>query len=332
MNRRIPLAVTAAAAAVLLSAPQAPAETAHAVVARQTHAAPTVTHVRTVAAFDFAAGEAPENLTVNPGGSLTLSMLGSPAGRQPELMRLAPSGHRPVLATGQQGDTITGNTRGGNGTIYYNVASADADRAGVWKLPVGGSPRRIAALPTDALPNGLALAPSGRTLYVADSHKGTVWSVPVSGGAAKAWLTDPALEPTQAVPLGANGLRYHDGAVWVSNLSKSTLLRIPVTATGGPGTIHVVADDLTGVDDFSFLSEHCDVVFAALNGPNEIDEVAPDGTTTTVLTASDGLASPTATAVRGNRLYITDAGLNEPHDAKLQSAVISLGAPGGPRA
>ncbi|MER5805770.1 hypothetical protein [Streptomyces mirabilis] len=83
------------------------------------------------------------------------------------------------------------------------------------QLPPGGKPRRIAALPADGLPNGLALDPTGRTLYAADSYKATVWIVPVSGGTAKAWVTDPTLAPdtSVAVPLGANGLRFHKGAV-----------------------------------------------------------------------------------------------------------------------
>ncbi|MFC5911540.1 hypothetical protein [Streptacidiphilus monticola] len=42
-----------------------------------------------------------------------------------------------------------------------------------------------------------------------------------------------------------------------------------------------------------------------------------------MLTATDGLASPTATAVRGTDLYITDAGLATPHHAQLQVARIN---------
>ena len=40
----------------------------------------------------------------------------------------------------------------------------------------------------------------------------------------------------------------------------------------------------------------------------------------------DGLASPSATAVRGDRLYITDGGVAEPHDAKLQTGRINVAA------
>ncbi|MER6159336.1 hypothetical protein ABT147_27910 [Streptomyces sp. NPDC001868] len=321
MKRSGLAAAIAAAAAVLVSAPYASAATEHASLK------PVVTDVRTLAAFDFTAGDALENITANPDNSLTVSTLGgrSAAGERPTLVRIAPSGRRTVIVAGQQGDAFSGNTRGRDGTIYYNVVSADASRAGVWKLPPGGTPRRIAALPTDGLPNGLALDPAGRTLYAADSTKGTVWAVPASGGKATAWLTAPALAlpADPSIPFGANGLRFHRGAIWVSNTAKGTLLRIPVTATGAPGRIHTVTSGLTGVDDFNFLSDHSDVVFAALNGLDQVAVVRPDGTTETVLTASDGLASPTSVAVRGNRLYITNAGFAEPHDAKVQRGTIN---------
>ncbi|MCX4766976.1 hypothetical protein OG562_39635 [Streptomyces sp. NBC_01275] len=327
-DRRIPLkkrfrlaAAVAATSAVLVSAPYASAAT------DQTQPKPVVTHVKTVASFDFAVGDAPENVTLNPDGSLTVSMLGGSVGRRPALVRVDVSGHREVLVAGQPGDMITGNARGHDGSVYYNVSSADAARSGVWKLPLDGSPRRIAALPAGELPNGLAIDPAGRTLYVAESFKGVVWSVPVSGGTATRWLTDASLAPAESpLPLGANGLRFHNGAVWVSNFSKGALLRVPVTATGSAGPVHVVTSGVVGIDDFNFLSGRSDVVFAALNSTDEIAVVYPNGAKKTVLTAADGLASPTATVVRGQRLYITDGGFAESRDAKLQQGKINFSA------
>ncbi|MEV6742598.1 hypothetical protein AB0N14_39375 [Streptomyces sp. NPDC051104] len=114
-------------AVVLASAPYASASAGQAPRER------VITHVETVTPFDFTAGEAPENIALNPDRSVTLSMLGAPAGKRPELVRIAPSGHRTVLAVGQRGDQITGNTRGSDGTVYYNVASDNASQAGVWK-------------------------------------------------------------------------------------------------------------------------------------------------------------------------------------------------------
>lgn len=324
MSKRFTTCVVAVAvtAATFIAVPSASASPGHAETRR------VVTRVTTVAAFDFAAGDAPENITVNPDDTVTLSMLGSVANKPPRLVKLSPSGRRITLVTGHTGDMITGNTRGSDGTVYYNVASADTSRAGVWKLPAGGSPRRLAALPTDGLPNGLALDPAGRTLYVADSLNGTVWAVPASGGRATPWLTDPALDPdpNAALQVGVNGLRFHNRAVWVTNFNKATLLKIPVTAHRTAGRIHTVTRALANVDDFNFLNERCDVVFAAQNDPaDKITVVYPNGTTKNALTTANGLASPTSTAVSRNRLYVTNAGLTAPHDAKLQRATINLG-------
>jgi hypothetical protein len=317
------VAAIPALAAVLVSAPSASAATAG------DRAQPVITHVKTAAAFDFASGDAPENITVNPDGSLTVSMLGAPAYKPPKLIRITSSGHRTTLAGGHQGDQITGNTRGSDGTVYYNVVSDDASRNGTWKLPPHGRPQRLAALPAGSLPNGLAIDPTDRTLYAADSLNGAVWAIPVSGGSARVWLTSPALapDPEASLKLGVNGLRFHKGAVWASNFNRGTLLRIPVTAHGTPGPIHTVTDNLPDADDFSFPDNRSDTVLAAQNDPaDRVSVVHPNGTTQTALTAGDGLASPTTTAVRGNRLYIADAGFATPHDAKLQRATITADA------
>src|SRR5258708_7146084 len=81
-------------------------------------------------------------------------------------------------------------------------AAGAADRAGVRRRPPGGPPARAAALPAGELPNGLALAPRARALYIADSVLGTIWSVPPTGGAPTAWTTAPELASTGF--LGAN--------------------------------------------------------------------------------------------------------------------------------
>jgi hypothetical protein len=172
-------------------------------------------------------------------------------------MRISASGERTVLVTGQVGEAISGNARGSDGTVYYALwAPGNVDRNGVYKLRADGTPQRVAALPADSGPNGLAVDAAGRTLYIADSLRGTIWSVPVSGRSATPWLTDPALAPvpTEALPIGANGLRFHNGALWISNFNKGTLLRIPVTATGTAGPIRQVAGGLPNIDDLSFLT------------------------------------------------------------------------------
>ena len=98
-----------------------------------------VTGVHTVAAFNYAAGQQTENVTVNPGGSFTVSMLGVLTGKPPELIRLSRPGHVTVLVTGKPGEFINGNARGRDGTIYYNLSSPHAIRAATGSAP---RPRR----------------------------------------------------------------------------------------------------------------------------------------------------------------------------------------------
>lgn len=135
-----------ALAAVLVSTPSASAATA------ADRSQPVITQVKTAAAFNFASGDSPENITANPDGSLTVSLLGAPANKPPKLVRITASGQRTTLVTGHQGDQITGNTRGNDGTVYYNVNSDDASRNGTWKLPHTAVPSVWPPCPPTACP------------------------------------------------------------------------------------------------------------------------------------------------------------------------------------
>jgi hypothetical protein len=288
---------------------------------------PVITDVRTVAAFDAAAGQEPESVSITRDGSLIVSMLGFLVGKPPELMRVSPSGRQTILVTGPVGDAIGGNALGRDGTIYYNVVSPDPSRSGVWRLSPHGAAQRITAMPAGQFLNGLTLDSINRTLYVADSLASTIWAIPTSGGPAKAWLVGPALAPsTSGNGIGANGIEYHNGAVWFSNTDQGTLLRVPVTASGAPGPIHLIADNLAGIDDFKLLSDRSDVAFVALNFQDKLAVVYPGGRTRTVLDASSGLDSPTNTAISGTRIYITNSGLAAPNNASLQAGKINIGA------
>lgn len=315
-------------AAALLAVPAAVAFGAPSALGAATGSGAVITNVNTVTTFDYAAGGQPENVTINPDGSLTVSLLGFLTGQPPELLHMSPTGHSTVLVTGLPGEAIGGNARGRDGTIYYNLLSQDPTRSGIWRLFPGCAPERLGALPAGQFLNGLTIDAAGRNLYAADSLTGTIWTVRTSGGPVTAWLADSALAPAVSGPghFGVNGVTYHDGAVWASNTDRQTLLRIPVAATGAPGPIKVVASDLAGIDDFKFLSDYSDVAFVALNGPDEVAAVFPDGSSKVVLTAADGLDSPTDTAIRGGTIYITDGGGNAPHDAKLQVGTINFAA------
>lgn len=200
---------------------------------------------------------------------------------------------------------VGGIARADDGTLYVTYATGTADLTGVWAVHPGGRPQRIASLPADGLPNGLALDHHTDRLYVTDSVHGVIYRLPARGGKAVVWAKGRALEPSTFA--GANGLKLHHGAVWATNLDKGTVLRIPVTRRGTAGRIQVRATGMPSIDDFAFTGR----------GDNQVDLVRPDGTHTAVLTAADGLRTPTSIAVHGNTLYVPSAAYLTDKDPNL---------------
>jgi len=306
-------AVSAAALVVAAAAALTPASASAA-------SAP-LSSARIAVHFDLTKGQTPENIALAPHGAAYVTFA---QGRQ--IAKVSPEGTTRILATLPQpadggihtpvlGFPLTvGIVRADDGTLYFLYATGTPDLTGVWRLRPGGEPQRIAALPANGLPNGLALERRTRTLYVADSVLGTVWSVPTTGGTPTAWSTAPELASTGF--LGANGLKIHNGAVWATNLDKGTVLRIPILRDGRAGSVRTNASGLPGIDDFAFTGRG-DQLLAALDGPSEVALVQPDGSHSTVLTSADGLQNPTSIALRGDTVYVLSAGWITAKDPNL---------------
>lgn len=274
---------------------------------------PTLSHPRIVAHFDFAAGQTPENIALEPDGSADLTFAFA---RQ--VANVTRHGDTRILATLPaeahpdtpiiQAAIVLGIARAHDGTLYVNYATGTS-KTGIWRIaPDGGRPVQIARLPEDGLPNGLALDERRGVLYSADSVLGTVWRVPQEGGRPVAWARGTALDPVPGGSgFGVNGLKVHHDAVWVSNTDRGTLLRIPLRPDGSAGRIETRATGLDGIDDFGFVGRRGDTLLAALNTESEVALVRPDGSHTIVLTRREGLSNPTSVAVRDRLVHVPSA-------------------------
>jgi DNA-binding beta-propeller fold protein YncE len=277
---------------------------------------------RIVANFDIGALQQPENITLEPDGSAVVTFNGA---RQ--VARVTTTGVVTILATlpaASSGTALaSGIVRTPDGTLYVNYN--DGVLSSIWRLPPdGGTPSQFAALPDIAYLNGLALDELGGALYVTDSTKGAVWKIslcPGMAGAATLWAQGTPLQRVGTAPFGANGIKVHDRAVWVSNTAQGTLMSIPINDDGTAGTITARATGLTSIDDFAFTPTG--EVVAAQNFVSQVSVVYQDGTHVTVLTSSDGLSNPTSIAVRGPMVYIASAAYFTHVDPNLMLAHIS---------
>jgi hypothetical protein len=104
--------------------------------------------------------------------------------------------------------------------------------------------------------NGIAAATAsgGRDLIlIADSSGGTIWRVDAAKKQIEPWLKDPALAPTKDAPVGADGIKIHNGWVYVN--SRGAMYRVRVGADGQPqGILTLIAPDV-GNNDFDLTRD-----------------------------------------------------------------------------
>jgi sugar lactone lactonase YvrE len=262
-----------------------------------------VTDARVLAHFNINAQQQPENITLEPGGAADVTFT-----RARQIARIGTDGSVTILATlpapATGTATASGIVRAPDGSLYVNYNAGS--RSGIWRIaPGGGTPVQVVATPGVKVLNGLALDWGQDALYATDSTAGTVWKVSLKTGTASLWAQGTALErnTVNSSGFGANGIKVHDGAVWVSNTDRGTLLRIPIGAHGTAGAVTTEAQGLTAIDDFAFTGVG-DTVVAALDYANEVSLVQPNGTHQIVLTKTDGLSNPTSIAVRGSTVYV----------------------------
>jgi len=301
-----------------------------AVVATTAAAVAATVPLTTVVSLDPNANEYPEGIAIDKRGNVYIGLVS--AG---EIRKIDPAGTQSTLATLPVGDGIlVGLAVDAPGNVYAALASFDPATHGIWRIQPAGASERIAALDPAGFPNGLAFDERGN-LFVSDSFLATVWRIATGSGAADIWLQSPLLagDPVNGFGVGANGLAFWRGDLYVANTDAGSIVRVPVAADGSAGTPETYVADpaIAFADGIAFdIRGSLYVVNSLLT--NTLVRIAPDRTLETLATADDGLDYPASVAFGTGRgelkeLYIANVGDNFNRPSVMKADV---GVPGVP--
>jgi len=166
--------------------------------------------------------------------------------------------------------------------------------------------------------NGLTFDAAGN-VYISDSAQGIIWKTGANGGVATPWVTSPLLTTTGVPPFGANGLGFNRArnALFVANTGNDTVVRIPVSSAGVPGTPAVFVNSVNGAD--GLILDHDDNLWIVANQADEIVVVDPSGRVIAKLGDFDGidrdgaprgLLFPASLVRVGDWIYVTNLALD----------------------
>jgi sugar lactone lactonase YvrE len=195
--------------------------------------------------FTFTAG-VPEGVVVDKAGNVYVSVR---ATTSDQVWKYSPSGMGTLLSDlGEPAGGAAGLAADGAGNVYMCRAIMNP---GVYRITPDGAAVKLSGTEQMACANALAFD-SDETLYVTETFSGNlasgnfeqggIWRIP-EGGTAQLWLRDdlltglpPALFP---YPVGANGIGFYHGDLYVVNSDKGLVVRVPVRPDGGPGTAEI---------------------------------------------------------------------------------------------
>jgi sugar lactone lactonase YvrE len=193
--------------------------------------------------FDASQGEYPEGVAVDKVGNVFVS-IGGASGPRGAILKFTPSGEKSLLVDFGTPGAI-GLAVDAEGDVY--VARNIAPNNGVYRVDRHGRAVRLPGTEQIALPNALAFDKRG-DLYVTETYsinpssgefdQGGIWKIPPRGS-AQLWLRDDLLTglgPTLfPYPVGANGIAFYHGDLYVINTDKALVVRVQVCHNGMPG-------------------------------------------------------------------------------------------------
>ncbi|MEO7054385.1 MAG: hypothetical protein ABI191_05380 [Rhizomicrobium sp.] len=139
-----------------------------------------------------------------------------------------------------------------------------------------------------------------KALYISDTANGKIFRLASGAGAAELWMEHRLLN-------GIDGLTFLDGVLYVNNVVFNKLYRIPVDASGKPGTPVDIWFDapMRGLDGMRAANGK---IFVANGGSGTIAALTIKDDTAHVTILKDGLVTPTGVEPAGDTLWFTERG------------------------
>jgi sugar lactone lactonase YvrE len=251
--------------------------------------------VSPVILYDANKNQLPEGLTFDKIGNMYVSI-----STLNEVWKIRPDGSEKLLLIVPNGGQAFGLAVDDSGNVYASFAF-NPDTRGVYRIDhKSGTAQRLPGTENILWANGLCFDERGN-LYVTDSLTGAIWII-TPHGSAKIWFEDEMLTglgtiPNFGLPVGANGIAYYHGSIYVASTERAYLIRVPIKKGGAAGKPVVVADgdELYGLDGIA-LDVHGNI-YGALVLKNELVKIDHNSMKITVLaTANDGLDNPASPA------------------------------------
>lgn len=227
-----------------------------------------------------------ENLAIAPDG--TIFVTNHEVG---QIIRITPDGNQQIHATVE--GKVSGLAFTGNGGIVATGWNADSIPV-VSLVADDGTVKTLLTLPDAIFLNGITPLSSSQYL-IADSYRGAIWLIDLTQASGSIWLEHDLLARSNAdnVIPAANGLKRFGSFLYVSNTEKMLLLRIPINRANEPSEPEIFVEQ-TNIDDFAFDVEGN--LYGATHIYNSVVRIAPDGSTTIIAQAEQGVIGSTAVA------------------------------------
>lgn len=250
---------------------------------------------------------------------------------QPESLTMAPGG---VLIVGSASSPFVYKVRSGSSTAekFIDVSAepagtfflgmlADAATNTLWTcqltpVPNTTPPQRHTALrsfdlttgapkirwnlPGDSnVCNDFTIGPD-KALYITDTVPGRIFRLAAGASTAELYLEHATLR-------GVDGITFLDGTLYVNNVIFNKLYRIPVDATGKPGTpVDIWMDQpVKGPDGMRAANGK---LIVAENASGKISALTVNGDKASVTVIKDGLNTPTGVEPVGDTIWIAERG------------------------